>query len=212
MCIRDSRGDALEAASEVYRGSPTDVQVSPRVLRDPDGKVAEVLIAHGVATFETDYLRLDAQGGATRLDLPRKTRFHGYVDGRMILTLDEDWPAAGNRPALAAGALVAFDARTQLAQLIFAHNRSQAINAAVVTPNRVLVDLLEDVNESLQIFAPTADGWTRRRIELPKGSAITLRAADHGADRAYAVSYTHLTFHGHPERQFSGSLLDGLHQ
>jgi prolyl oligopeptidase len=176
----------LDAASEVYRGAVTDVRVAPRVLRNARGGLADVLIDHGVAFFETDYLRLAADGRTSLLGLPRKTTFHGYVARRMIFTLNQDWRA------FKAGALIAFDPRTEAAELIFAPSATQTIDAAQVTKTRLLVSLLDNVSGALAVFTRGSGGWRERRLELPKGSAITIRAADHGSDRAYVATESFL--------------------
>ncbi|PTT76716.1 S9 family peptidase, partial [Pseudomonas sp. HMWF010] len=49
------RGQPLSAATELYRGTETDVSVSPFVLRDADGKTVAVMAARGVTFFESEY-------------------------------------------------------------------------------------------------------------------------------------------------------------
>ncbi len=186
------RGQGLDQAAEVYRGAASDVRVSPRILRDAEGRVALVLIEHSPSFFQTDYLLLGADGKTTRLDLPKKNQLHGYVAGRMILGVNEDWPANAQHPAFSAGSLVAFDAKTGAAELILRPTATQTIDAVDVTQNRVLVQLLDNVNGALEVYAPGSSGWTHTRLALPRGSALTIRAADPGSDRAYVASESFL--------------------
>jgi prolyl oligopeptidase len=186
------RGQSLDQAVELFRGKPSDVRVSPRVLRDPDGKVALVLIGHNVGFFQTDYRVLGADGATTRLDLPKKVELHGYLAGRIILGINEDWSANDHHPAFKAGSLVAFDPRTGDAQLIVQPTSTQTIDAARVTKGRLLVQLLDNVNGALEVYAPGEAGWTHKRLTLPAGSALTIRAADSGSDRAYVASESFL--------------------
>jgi len=186
------RDQPLEQAVEVFRGAADDVRAGPRVLRDADGAVAITLIEHTVAFFETDYLALAADGRLTRLDLPLKNTLHGYVADRLILTANEDWPANSAHPAFKSGALVAFDPRTGGAQLILQPTPTQTIDAADVTQHRVLVQLLDNVSGALMVFSPADGGWTSRRLDLPAGSALTIRAADQASDRAFVASESFL--------------------
>ena len=186
------RGQGLDQAAQVYRGSPNDVRVGPRVLRDADGRVAEVLVDHNVSFFQTDYLALDPDGGTRRLDLPRKNDLRGYLAGRIILSVNEDWAAGDHHPAFKAGSLAAYDPKTGAADLIVQPTPTQTIDAVEVTKSRVLVQLLDNVNGALEVYAPGAAGWTRGRLALPPGSALTIRAADHGSDRAYVASESFL--------------------
>jgi len=186
------RGQGLDQAAEVYRGSPSDVRVGPRVLRDPDGRVAEVLIDHNVSFFQTDYLELAPDGRTRRLDLPKKNDLQGYLVGRIVLSVNENWAAGDRHPAFKAGSLVAYDPKTGAADLIVQPTPTQTIDAVGVTRSRVLVQLLDNVNGALEVYAQGAGGWTHQRLALPQGSALTIRAADHGSDRAYIASESFL--------------------
>jgi prolyl oligopeptidase len=186
------RGQTLDQAVEIYRGEATDVGVSPRVLRDADGRVTAVLIAREVRTFQTEFLQLSPDGKITPLDLPRKIDLHGNIGDRIILGVNEDWAANAHHPAFAAGSLVAYDVKTGAAELILQPTATQTIDAARVTRDRVLVQLLDNVSGALEVFAPTKAGWARTRLNLPKGSALTIRAADRGSDRAYIASESFL--------------------
>ncbi len=188
---RLKRGQSLDQAVEVFRGQPKDVRVSPRVIRDGQGKVALVLIGHNVGFFSTQYLKLNADGSTTRLAIPGKNSLHGYVAGRLIITPNEDWAADVHHPAFKAGSLVAFDAATGAADLITEPGPTQAIDNVRVTQNRVLVSLLDNVNGALDVYAPPAGAkveWVPTRLAFPKGLALTIRAADRGSDRAFVAT------------------------
>ena len=105
---RVRRGAPPAEAVEVFRGAPEDVGVSPRVFRDAQAKVAVVVLERHVGFFETEYATLDAEGATHPLDLPRKSEIHGYLAGRLVVSLNEDWAAGPGHPAFAAGSLVAF--------------------------------------------------------------------------------------------------------
>jgi prolyl oligopeptidase len=189
---RVKRGAPAAEAVEVFRGAPDDVGVSPRVFRDAQGKVAVVVLERHVGFFETDYVTLDAGGATHPLDLPRKSEVHGYLAGRLIVSLNEDWAGASGHPAFAAGSLVAFDPVFGAASLIVRPSSTQTIDAVAVTRSRVLVKLLDNVSGALDVYAPDGVGWTRRRLALPTGSALSITAADHGSDRAYVSAESFL--------------------
>jgi prolyl oligopeptidase len=189
---RLKRGQDLTQAAEVYRGSPTDVQVGPRVLRDADGHVVLVLIDHGLTAFQTEYLALSADGQARRLDLPLKNSFHGYLDGRIILSVNEDWPAGSGHPAVSAGSLIAYAPNAGRVELIVQPTATQTIDEARVTRGRVLVKLLDNVNGALDVYAPSPGGWTKQRLDLPQGSSLNISAADPSSDRAFVTSESFL--------------------
>jgi prolyl oligopeptidase len=186
------RGESLDQAAEVYRAQPTDVRAGARVLRGPDGAVARVLIARNVSFFQTDWFDLSHSGAVRPLDLPRKIDVHGYLAGRLIIGVNQDWPAAKAHVAVKAGDLIAYDPDTGAVQTIVDPTTTQTIDAVSVTKGRVLVSLLDNVSGAIDVYAPTGDGWSGRRLPLPAGSALSLRAADRGSDRAFVVSESFL--------------------
>ena len=189
---RVKRGQSLDQAVEIYRGQPTDVRAGARVFRGPDGTVARVLIGRNVSFFQTDWLDLSHMGAVRPLDLPRKIDLHGYLAGKLIIGVNQDWPAASTHAAVSAGDLIAYDPDTGAVQTIVHPTANQTIDAVSVTRGRVLVSLLDNVSGAIDVYAPTAAGWTGKRLALPAGSALTLRAADRGSDRAFVVSESFL--------------------
>jgi prolyl oligopeptidase len=186
------RGQPPAEAVEVYRGAPEDVGVAPSVLRDADGKVAVVVLMRHIGFFETDYVVLGPDGGTRRLEMPRKSDLQGFLAGRLIVSLNEDWAAGVGHPAFAAGSLVAVDPSSGAASLIVAPTATQTIDTVAVTRGRVLVKLLDKVSGALDVYAPDGAGWTRRRLALPAGSALEITAADHGSDHAYVSAESFL--------------------
>ena len=102
------RGQPLEAAQEVFRGTPKDVQVSPSTLYDAQTGRKAVLITRAVSFFETETYLLTAQG-TVKLPLPLKSTVQGLNGGHMLFTLQQDWtPEPGGR-TISKGSLVAAD-------------------------------------------------------------------------------------------------------
>ena len=186
------RGLPLASAVEIYRASATDVRAFARVLRNPDGSLARALVGRSPSFFEAEWFDATALQTIKRLDLPRKVELHGYLAGRLILGVNQAWPAGPGHAAFKAGALVAYDPDTGTAERITEPTASQTIDAVSVTRSRVLVSLLDDVSGAIDDYARGPEGWIRRRLALPAGSALTLRAADHGSDTAYVASESFL--------------------
>jgi prolyl oligopeptidase len=189
---RVKRGEALDAATEIYRGAPDDVQVVARDYRDPGGALAHVIIERAVSAYHSDFFAVEAGGAPRPLDIPAKSNLRGYVAGRMIVSIDEAWPARAGHRAFSAGSLVAFDPKSGGAELIVQPTAAQTVNDARVTRNGVLVELLDNVNGTVKAFATSAQGWTGRHLDFPEGSALTIWSADKESDRAFVVSESFL--------------------
>ena len=188
------RGQPLTAAKEVFRGQVKDVGVGPRVLYEPDGRVAGVVVTQSIDFFNSNYFLLSGapEGapyvghpfkGAVKLDLPTKSTIQGYVSGRLLVTLEQDWAAAGFKE----GDLIDFDFASVKAapgklkgSLVLRPSERQAIESVATTRDRLVVALYENVKAQVLTYQRTPKGWTATRLALPGDSSIGISSA---ADR-----------------------------
>lgn len=179
---RVKRGEPLSAAQEVFRGDVKNVAVRTTVLREPDGRVAGVVIVQSLDFFNSSYYLL-TDSGTSKLDLPSKSTIQGYVAGRFIVSLEQDWTAAGFKE----GDLVDFDLTAVKAapgklsgSLVLRPASSQSIEQVATTRDRLVVALYENVKGQVLSLARTPTKWTSTRLALPKDSSIGISSA---ADR-----------------------------
>lgn len=186
------RGQALDQASEAFRGQASDVSVDPVVLRDGAGHQA-VLIQRGVDFFHTEIYRL-VGGAAVRLSLPEKITPRGLLDGRLVFTTEQDWAFQGR--AYKAGALLAFGLNeltprspdtgfsSDRDHLIFQPGPRQSVEAVAVTKDRVVAAIYDNVRGSLVSFEDRG-GWRRARLPVAANSSVTIAAAETASDALY---------------------------
>src|SRR4030095_9382184 len=60
------------------------------------------------------------------------------------------------------------------AALIFQPGPRQAVQAVAATRSRLAVALLEDVKGAVDVYSPSGEGWSARRLRLPKDANISL--------------------------------------
>lgn len=195
---RWTRGTPMDQAVEVFRGQPTDVSVSGFTLRDPDGALRATLINRGVTFYEGETYVLNDDGSTTRLPLPAKSSISGFVGGKVVMTLEQDWSHGGQD--FKTGDLVAWDlngllGRTQAPiELILRPTERQAIEGVTNTRNRVVVALYDNVRGGLISYAPDgAGGWTATRVALPENVSVNLGSASDQDDRVFASVSGYLT-------------------
>ena len=183
------RGEALDQATEVFRGEVGDVAVDPVVLRDVKGHRV-VLIVRATSFFETEITQI-TDGGARRLQLPLKTKIHGLLDGALIFSVEQDWTFGGS--AYRAGSLVAFTP-DQLAgeadaagsgHLILAPGARQSIEQAEVTATRVVTAVYDNVRGRIVSFEPRADGWRATALPVAEDSSVGIVTASEIDDALY---------------------------
>ena len=188
---RVKRGQPLSAAVEVFRGDAADggYGVAPATLVDAAGH-SVTLISRPLSTFEAETYLLTAKG-PVRLALPLKSTVHDVVDGRLIVSIDQDWTASGT--AIAQGSLVSLELTALKADpahlkptLIYAPGPRSSFADAAATKDRLVVTALDNVRGRAFVFSPTAaGGWARTRIDLPENVSVGIVDTDRHSDDAF---------------------------
>ncbi len=175
------RGQALDKATDVYRGQASDVAVDPTVLHDAKGNKA-VLIVRAVSFFETEY-RLLTPVGLVKLPLPLKAQVQGLFDGQLLVLLNQDWAVAPGEPTLAQGSLIALNlsdleaGRAPRVDLLLQPTARQSIEQVATTHDRVVVALYDNVRGGLVTFAHGGDLWSRSTLPVAPNSSVGIVTA-----------------------------------
>jgi prolyl oligopeptidase len=194
------RGTPLSSATEVFRGTVDDVSVQPFVLRDSDGKVAAVMATRGVSFFETEYYLIEGgpngEKKTVRLPLPLKSSIQGLVKGRLVFTLEQDWPEKNLKQGdLAEYDLAAFKAAPDRAtpKLVLRPTSRQAIEGITATHNSLVLALYENVKGKAVVMTPSSEGWTTKTLDLPANASVSLGSASDISDRFFVSVASYLT-------------------
>ncbi len=102
---RLKRGQPLSGATEVFRGTQSDVGVSPSVMHDGQGHRV-VMIVRNMTFFTSEYY-LVSSTGTRKLDVPLKADASALVAGRLLFKLRQDWSVNGT--TFPQGSLVSLD-------------------------------------------------------------------------------------------------------
>jgi prolyl oligopeptidase len=185
--------DRAGAATEIFRGQPTDVSAEAVVLRGAGGAADGVLIQRGVTFFESEY-SLYSGGKLVPITLPKKAQFEAYVDGQAVFSLQEAWNG------FASGALISYDVAGlkrdgpgPAARKVFEPGPRQAIQAVADTKGKLVVELLEDVKGAVEVHDFTGGEWTARRLDLPKDATLTISSTSGKDDQLFVYAEGFLT-------------------
>lgn len=199
MTIRRlTRGQSLDQAPEVFRGQPQDVSVAGYALRDADGAVRAEMADRAVSFFETEtYFLTDAR--AALINLPARRSIEGLLDGRLIVTTDQDW-TDGAGTAFQAGDLIAFDLEALKAdpqgstgELILRPGARESVEDVALTRNRLVVALYENVRGTAYAYRHDGEGWVRERLNLPENISVGLGSASSEDDLLFVTAEGYLT-------------------
>ena len=183
------RGQALEQAQEVFRGTAQDVSASPFVLRDGEGAVHGVGAYRGVDFFHQEFV-LFRPGGNITLPIPRRASIAGIVDGRLLVTIDEAWDA-GNGTRFATDSIVSYDLAqwerdpmTARPSLVWAPGPRQTLSGIATTHGKLLVNILDNVRGRAFAYDYSGGAWRASEIALPRNATIGISAASDQNDQA----------------------------
>ena len=181
------RGQALRDAVEIYRGSKTDVSVSPATLADGTGHRVTV-ISRRVSFFEAEHYLVRA-GDVARMGMPLKANVSDMVNGQVIVRLSETWND-GTR-SIGAGGLASFDAGAatrdpmHLAPVaVFVPGPRESVSSVSATRDRLVVGIYHNVRGQVLVFSRAPNGtWAHRVLPLPENVstdvASTVLTGDH---------------------------------
>ncbi|HWH21685.1 MAG TPA: prolyl oligopeptidase family serine peptidase, partial [Allosphingosinicella sp.] len=192
------RGQKLEEAREVFRGSPEDVRAFPFVLRDEAGKVQGAGAARAVNFFDNEYT-LFTPGGNVKLPIPKKSSPAGISQGRLLLTLREDWSP---KPGLSfkSGSVLSYDLEewkggptTAMPSLVFAPGPRQTLGGMATTKDRMILTILDNVRGKAFTYDYAGGSWKATPVDLPRNSTIGIAAASSNDNRAMFTVTDYLT-------------------
>ncbi len=172
---RVSRNGSVQ---EIFRGSKSDVSVSPRVLYDDSGKSVGIVLRRGVDFFRNEY-SLTTGTKTVRILLPLKAELQTFVKGRMIFTLKEAWNG------FEAGSVIAWKLKDAgpRPELVFQPGPRQAVETVASTAGKLIINLLEDVKGAVDAYDLVGGQWTATRLPLPKNATFQLRSLGETDDR-----------------------------
>ena len=194
---RLARGGALTAATEMFRGTKTDVWVNPFAITDGTGHRI-VGIQRGVSFFEHEHYIVRANGVA-RLSIPAKASLVDMIDGQVIVKLSEPWK--GNTKTIASGALAVFELATAMKTpdalapvALYEPGPRESVEGASATRTRLLVGITQNVKGRLLVFSRTPTGtWTHTSMSLPDNASTNVVSADSKSERAFVGVAGYLT-------------------
>ncbi len=190
------RGQPLDDAKEIFRGAETDELPSgAATVHDAQGHQAVFLI-RGTTFFERETSLLTPDG-PKRVGLPGKADLNGMLDGRIIVTLNEDWIPDGLATKFAQGSIVSLDLAalqkdpTHLKPtVIFAPSTTEFAQAVNTTRNHLLLTTLENVQGRAYVYSlDSKGGWTRKKLEVPDNDSVGI-VTGNTSDDQFFVSLT----------------------
>ena len=191
------RGQPLDQAKEVFRGSATDMGVFPAVLNDDQGHQANFVLRY--PNFFQSEVSLLTAGGAKLIALPLKIGLEGLLDDQVIVSLNEDWkPTSGTAATkYVQGSVVSLDLEAVKKdpqhlspRVVFAPTATEFEQAVATTRNHLLVSTLDNVQGRAYSYSFNSGGvaqsaWTRKKLNVPDNLTVSIVSTNWSDDRFF---------------------------
>jgi prolyl oligopeptidase len=183
------RGQALSAATQLYKGQQTDVSAQANVFYDGRGNKAQIIERD--VTFFTAEEFLRTPNGVEKLNLPQKIEVQGLVNDELLIKLDQDWNAG--RTSFKQGSLIEIPLSGALAnptnlspQLVYAPSARESLDGVGITKGDLILSVLDNVRGRAYVYTPASGAsWHRRRLNLPDMASIRIVDTNLQNDRIF---------------------------
>ena len=204
------RGTPLESATEVFRGKPTDLGAGGYTLHD-NKQHTLTLFSRSVTIFESETWVLTPDG-TKQLIIPSKANVTGLIDGRVLLSIDQDWTPSGQLQTFKQGSLLEIKLADVLKDpahlkpsIIFEPSADEFLEGATTTKSRLLVTTLKHVQGRAYIYTPTLTGWSHKELPVPANASVDVVSTSDASDNFFLGITSFLT----PSSLFLGDASTG---
>ena len=203
------RGTPLVSAKEVFRGTENDISASTNTLHDGQGHVLTIF-ERGLDFFSRQFDALTPEG-PKRLGLPGKCYLTGMLDGRLLLTIQEDWKPEGQR-SFKQGSLLALNLKDILADpahlkpnVIFEPTATEFLGQAQTTHGHLVVTTLNHVQGRVYVYTPGDETWTRKPLPVGENLSVEISTTSAVDDQFFLTLSGFLT----PNALYAGDAATG---
>jgi prolyl oligopeptidase len=203
------RGTPLDSAKEVFRGKGTDIRAAGYSVHDNKGHAVTVFV-RGVTFFESQTSVLTPDGPKP-LAIPAKSNISGMIDGRVLLTIDQDWTPDGQKQSFKQGSLLEMklsdmtkDPAHLKPSIVFEPTANEFLQGAVTTKSRLVITTLNHVQGRAYVYDPTLTGWSRKELPVPENVSVDIVSTNSSDDKFFLGITGFLT----PSSLFLGDAVD----
>jgi len=188
MVKRWARGTSLAAAELLHEGEATSVSTVAMRLRSAGSDIDMVQEAKTFWTSER-YQLID--GSKQRLELPPSATVNGAFQGRLIISLKEDWTRA--ETTYPQGAVLVADTSALQAggngviDVMIEPDDTTVVQSVATTDATILVTVLENVRGRIYRYNPGKEGrWERTLVNFPDNGSLEITSTDDESGNFFA--------------------------
>ena len=165
------RGQAFEEAAPVFQLEASGLLTQAWRYLDGQGSPVDIIEA-AQSFFQKDYYAVDNNLQPTKLHLPKSCAIVGYLNGQLLIHLQDEWQRGST--SFAAGSLLAVNlhkGKLGQALLLFAPNARQTIETVETTRSFIVLHYLDNIHSHLKAWHWQAGDWQPYLLaDLPEGT------------------------------------------
>jgi prolyl oligopeptidase len=190
------RGTPLEQAKEVFRGTENDDEVAAYVANDAQGHQA-AFVQRALNFFQSE-LSIVMPTGVKRIAVPQKIEMDGLLDGKLIITIEEDWLGLSQGSVISLDlADIEHDPQHLKPTVVFAPTAKEFAQGVAITRNHLILTTLENVQGRAYILTLAKKGpedtWTRSKLPIPNNEALYVNTTNSSDDKFFLTQMGFLT-------------------
>jgi prolyl oligopeptidase len=176
------RGTDLHASKSLFKGEVVDTLVAPEVVSN-DG-IDYAFITRLYADWnEREFRRVENGEVGEVMDWPLRTSILGALDGRIIISMEQDWQNGDSN--YHSGDIVAYELDSGDTELVFSPDDEQAVSDISLGATSLFVELLDNVVGHVKRIRRTEAGWQDVNIELPDNGVAKIISSSSSRDDAF---------------------------
>lgn len=185
---RWQRGTPLSAAEKLYEAPQTSISAFGMRLRS-DGPDIDI-IREGTTFWTSDIYHL-VDGKKIHLQFPNSATMNGAFQGRLVISLKEDWTRDDitypQGAVLIADTSALHEGGKGQIDVMIQPDDVTVVQAVHPTNDTVLVTVLENVRGKVYRYTPGPEGsWKKSLIDFPDNGAVSITSADDDSGNFFA--------------------------
>ncbi|MDH4020762.1 MAG: prolyl oligopeptidase family serine peptidase [Xanthomonadales bacterium] len=185
---RWQRGTSLESAELVFEGDAESYATNAFRLHSAGG---DIFLVRDGKTFWTSERYQLVDGDLKKLELPLSATVNGAFQGRLIISLKENW-TRGNTSYAQGTVLIADTTALQtggkgVIDVLIEPDDTTIVQSVNTTDSTVLVTVLENVRGKIYRYSPGPEGsWEKNLISFPNDGSLKITSTDSSSGDFFA--------------------------
>lgn len=177
---RWKRGTPLAEAELIHEGDKDSVSVAAFRMRSSGADID--MVQEGKTFWTTERYQL-LGGEKQHLELPLSATVNGAFQGRLIISLKEDWDREGTiyrqGSVLVADTTALHSGGKGMIEVLIEPNETTVVEAVNTTDSTVLVTVLDNVRGKIYRYTPGPEGsWDRALVSFPDTGSLEITSID----------------------------------